>query len=87
MCFLVTRILDVFFLVNLKHEPLIPSLFSLLLVSYFNCISYIELWYSQGANFRSLPGVIVKEDNTVALDPDVERVFLPSGKPLVCTIS
>jgi hypothetical protein len=40
--------------------------------------------YLQGANFRSLPGVIVREDNTVALDPAVERVLLPSGKPLVC---
>lgn len=37
----------------------------------------------KGANFRLLPGVIVREDNTVALDETVERELLPSGKPLV----
>ncbi|XP_042459718.1 DNA (cytosine-5)-methyltransferase 1-like isoform X2 [Zingiber officinale] len=37
----------------------------------------------KGANFRDLPGVKVGKDNTVEWDPDVERVFLPSGKPLV----
>ncbi|MCO5567288.1 hypothetical protein L7F22_020978 [Adiantum nelumboides] len=37
----------------------------------------------KGANFRLLPGIIVKEDNTVALDETVERELLPSGKPLV----
>eukprot|EP00249_Psilotum_nudum_P006108 c19462_g1_i1 orf=456-3056(-) len=37
----------------------------------------------KGANFRDLPGVMVKEDNVVALDPCMDRVLLPSGKPLV----
>ncbi|KAH7283945.1 hypothetical protein KP509_34G031800 [Ceratopteris richardii] len=39
--------------------------------------------HQKGANFRMLPGVIVREDNTVALDETVERELLPSGKPLV----
>ncbi|KAI9119408.1 hypothetical protein K1719_010083 [Acacia pycnantha] len=37
----------------------------------------------KGANFRDLPGVRVGEDNKVEWDPDVERVYLESGKPLV----
>ncbi|TMX03560.1 hypothetical protein EJD97_015750 [Solanum chilense] len=37
----------------------------------------------KGANFRDLPGVRVRADNVVEWDPDVERVKLPSGKPLV----
>lgn len=37
----------------------------------------------KGANFRDLKGVRVKSDNHVEWDPDVERVYLPSGKPLV----
>ncbi|NP_001289523.1 DNA (cytosine-5)-methyltransferase CMT3-like [Nicotiana sylvestris] len=37
----------------------------------------------KGANFRDLPGVRVRSDNKVEWDPDVERVKLPSGKPLV----
>ncbi|KAJ9562988.1 hypothetical protein OSB04_008148, partial [Centaurea solstitialis] len=37
----------------------------------------------KGANFRDLKGVRVKKDNHVEWDPDVERVYLPSGKPLV----
>ncbi|KAJ0605724.1 putative DNA (cytosine-5-)-methyltransferase [Helianthus annuus] len=37
----------------------------------------------KGANFRDLPGVRVGKGNKVELDPDVERVLLPSGKPLV----
>ncbi|XP_059287851.1 DNA (cytosine-5)-methyltransferase CMT3-like [Lycium ferocissimum] len=37
----------------------------------------------KGANFRDLPGVRVRPDNKVEWDPDVERVKLPSGKPLV----
>ncbi|CAI9768659.1 unnamed protein product [Fraxinus pennsylvanica] len=37
----------------------------------------------KGANFRDLPGVRVRADNKVEFDPDVERVKLPSGKPLV----
>ncbi|XVF08541.1 hypothetical protein REPUB_Repub07fG0012100 [Reevesia pubescens] len=36
----------------------------------------------KGANFRDLPGVLVK-DNKVEWDPNVDRVYLPSGKPLV----
>jgi hypothetical protein len=37
----------------------------------------------QGACFRDLPGVRVRPDNTVEWDPNVEREYLPSGKPLV----
>ncbi|KAG6487340.1 DNA (cytosine-5)-methyltransferase CMT3-like [Zingiber officinale] len=37
----------------------------------------------KGANFRDLPGVRVGNDNIVEWDPEVERVYLPSGKPLV----
>ncbi|KAF3444432.1 hypothetical protein FNV43_RR14124 [Rhamnella rubrinervis] len=37
----------------------------------------------KGANFRDLPGVRVRPDNIVEWDPNVERVYLDSGKPLV----
>ncbi|XP_054820635.1 DNA (cytosine-5)-methyltransferase CMT3 isoform X1 [Prosopis cineraria] len=37
----------------------------------------------KGANFRDLPGVRVREDNRVEWDPNVDRVYLESGKPLV----
>ncbi|KAL5540374.1 hypothetical protein UlMin_041226, partial [Ulmus minor] len=37
----------------------------------------------KGANFRDLPGVLVGPDNKVYWDPDVERVKLKSGKPLI----
>ncbi|KAE8735020.1 DNA (cytosine-5)-methyltransferase CMT3 [Hibiscus syriacus] len=37
----------------------------------------------KGANFRDLSGVLVNTDNKVQWDPNVERVYLESGKPLV----
>ncbi|KAJ0020210.1 hypothetical protein Pint_31342 [Pistacia integerrima] len=37
----------------------------------------------KGANFRDLPGVLVRPDNKVEWDPNVERIYLESGKPLV----
>ncbi|XP_059646442.1 putative DNA (cytosine-5)-methyltransferase CMT1 [Cornus florida] len=37
----------------------------------------------KGANFRDLPGVMVGSVNKAQLDPSMERVLLPSGKPLV----
>lgn len=37
----------------------------------------------KGANFRDLPGLIVRNDNTVCRDPSMEPVLLPSGKRLV----
>ncbi|XP_060196733.1 DNA (cytosine-5)-methyltransferase CMT3-like isoform X1 [Lycium barbarum] len=37
----------------------------------------------KGANFRDLPGVRVRAVNIVEWDPNVERVKLTSGKPLV----
>ncbi|KAF7144120.1 hypothetical protein RHSIM_Rhsim05G0215600 [Rhododendron simsii] len=37
----------------------------------------------KGANFRHLEGVRVCADNKVEWDPDVKRVYLASGKPLV----
>ncbi|XP_076935746.1 DNA (cytosine-5)-methyltransferase CMT3-like [Bidens hawaiensis] len=42
-----------------------------------------EIPKKKGANFRDLKGVRVRADNRVEWDPDVERVYLPSGKPLV----
>ncbi|WZZ24905.1 hypothetical protein YC2023_008306 [Brassica napus] len=39
--------------------------------------------YNRGANFRDLPGLIVRNDNTVCRDPSMEPVLLPSGKRLV----
>ncbi|KAI5321117.1 hypothetical protein L3X38_030188 [Prunus dulcis] len=42
-----------------------------------------EIPKRKGANFRDLPGVRVRVDNKVEWDPDVERVYLKSGKPLV----
>ncbi|WOK92714.1 DNA (cytosine-5)-methyltransferase 1-like [Canna indica] len=37
----------------------------------------------KGANFRDFPGVIVGPGNTVQFDPKIERILLPSGRPLV----
>ncbi|KAL8159474.1 hypothetical protein V2J09_001011 [Rumex salicifolius] len=37
----------------------------------------------KGANFRDLPGLRVRSDKKIELDPDVERVYLKNGKPLV----
>ncbi|KAK9935518.1 hypothetical protein M0R45_022619 [Rubus argutus] len=37
----------------------------------------------KGANFRNLTGVQVRPDKTVEWDPNVDRVYLDSGKPLV----
>ncbi|XP_075635133.1 DNA (cytosine-5)-methyltransferase CMT3-like [Castanea sativa] len=45
-----------------------------------------EIPQKKGANFRDLPGVRICSDsnkNKVEWDPDVERVYLKSGKPLV----
>lgn len=44
------------------------------------------IYKRQGANFRDLEGVRVRPDNKVEWDPDIERVYLPSGKPLVCYV-
>ncbi|XP_027357407.1 DNA (cytosine-5)-methyltransferase CMT3 [Abrus precatorius] len=38
---------------------------------------------TKGGCFRDLPGVLVRADNKVEWDPNVERVYLDSGKPLV----
>ncbi|KQJ98774.1 DNA (cytosine-5)-methyltransferase CMT3 [Brachypodium distachyon] len=37
----------------------------------------------KGANFRDLPGIKVGANNIVEWDPEVPRVYLKSGKPLV----
>ncbi|CAH2078574.1 unnamed protein product [Thlaspi arvense] len=37
----------------------------------------------KGANFRDLPGLIVRNDNTVCRDPSMNPVILPSGRALV----
>jgi DNA (cytosine-5)-methyltransferase 1 len=54
------------------------------------CTLYIYVLYLilyQGANFRDLPGVRVRPDKKVEWDPDVERIYLDSGKPLVAFLS
>lgn len=47
----------------------------------FDCV--LKIPYKKGANFRDLPGVLVGAKNVVEWDPEVERVLLKSGKPLV----
>ncbi|XP_043696207.1 DNA (cytosine-5)-methyltransferase CMT2-like [Telopea speciosissima] len=47
-----------------------------------NYLRVCQIPKRKGANFRDLPGVIVGADNVVGLDPKMERVLLPSGKPL-----
>jgi len=39
---------------------------------------------SQGANFRDLKGIIIKEDGVTVDVIKEPRELLPSGKPLVC---
>ncbi|KAM0900447.1 hypothetical protein ACQ4PT_020633 [Festuca glaucescens] len=39
--------------------------------------------YERGANFRNLKGVRVGKNKKVEFDPDIPRVYLSSGKPLV----
>lgn len=41
----------------------------------------------KGANFRDLPGVIVGADNKAQLDPSIDRKLLPSGRPLVRSLT
>ncbi|XP_042494968.1 rop guanine nucleotide exchange factor 1-like [Macadamia integrifolia] len=41
----------------------------------------------QGANFRDLSCMLVRPDKKVEWDKSVERVYLPSGKPLLSFIS
>uniref|UniRef100_J3M520 DNA (cytosine-5-)-methyltransferase n=2 Tax=Oryza brachyantha TaxID=4533 RepID=J3M520_ORYBR len=43
----------------------------------------LQIPKKKGANFRDLPGVVVGPDNVARLDPTKERIFLPSGRPLV----
>lgn len=48
----------------------------------------IELLYSlQGANFRDLKGIIIKEDGMTVDVVREPRELLKSGKPLVCAHS
>ncbi|CAN6311686.1 unnamed protein product [Urochloa humidicola] len=42
-----------------------------------------QIPFKKGANFRDLKGVKVGANNTVEWDPEIERVYLSSGKPLV----
>lgn len=54
----------------------------------YKCNSHVSFsLHFQGANFRDLPGVIFGADKKVRWDPNVERVYLPSGKPLVMPFS
>uniref|UniRef100_A0ACD6AC54 Uncharacterized protein n=1 Tax=Avena sativa TaxID=4498 RepID=A0ACD6AC54_AVESA len=39
--------------------------------------------FEKGANFRNLEGVIVGPNNVAEFDPEIPRVYLESGKPLV----
>lgn len=48
-----------------------------------NHLRICQIPHRKGANFRDLAGVIVGHDNVAKLDPNMERVLLPSGKPLV----
>uniref|UniRef100_A0A8I6XMA9 DNA (cytosine-5-)-methyltransferase n=1 Tax=Hordeum vulgare subsp. vulgare TaxID=112509 RepID=A0A8I6XMA9_HORVV len=41
-----------------------------------------QIPFRKGANFRDLKGIQVGENNIVEFNPDIPRVFLPSGKPL-----
>jgi len=50
------------------------------LLTFINPYNYFLL---QGANFRDLKGVKVGANNIVEWDPEIERVYLSSGKPLV----
>ncbi|KAK9144175.1 hypothetical protein Sjap_004078 [Stephania japonica] len=43
----------------------------------------VQIPKRKGACFRDLPGVVVGPDNIVQLDPSMDRLLLPSGKPLV----
>uniref|UniRef100_A0ACD6ACE7 Uncharacterized protein n=1 Tax=Avena sativa TaxID=4498 RepID=A0ACD6ACE7_AVESA len=43
----------------------------------------LQIPVKKGANFRDLRGVMVGARNVVDFDPEVERVYLESGKPLV----
>ncbi|KAK1605857.1 hypothetical protein QYE76_029530 [Lolium multiflorum] len=42
-----------------------------------------QIPYKKGANFRDLEGVKVGPKNVVEFDPNIPRVYLESGKPLV----
>lgn len=42
-----------------------------------------QIPFKKGANFRDLTGVQVGENNIVEFNPNIPRVLLPSGKPLV----
>ncbi|CAO2145112.1 unnamed protein product [Urochloa humidicola] len=42
-----------------------------------------QILVKKGANFRDLKGVKVGANNKVEWDPEIERVYLSSGKPLV----
>jgi len=46
-------------------------------------LSNSDFYCCQGSCFRDLPGVRVGTDNKVEWDPDMERIYLDSGKPLV----
>lgn len=41
----------------------------------------------QGANFRDLKGIVIKEDGITVDVIKENRELVPSGKPLVCNIS
>ncbi|KAI4993511.1 hypothetical protein ZWY2020_007824, partial [Hordeum vulgare] len=42
-----------------------------------------QIPFRKGGNFRDLKGIQVGGNNIVQFNPDIPRVFLPSGKPLV----
>ncbi|XP_020573746.1 DNA (cytosine-5)-methyltransferase CMT2-like [Phalaenopsis equestris] len=42
-----------------------------------------QIPHRKGANFKDLPGVIIGADKKARLDPSMERILLPSGRPLV----
>uniref|UniRef100_A0A1D1YKA9 DNA (cytosine-5-)-methyltransferase n=1 Tax=Anthurium amnicola TaxID=1678845 RepID=A0A1D1YKA9_9ARAE len=48
-----------------------------------NYLRICQIPKRKGACFRDLPGIAIQPDNTVQWDPTINRVLLPSGKPLV----
>ncbi|MQL91983.1 hypothetical protein Taro_024604 [Colocasia esculenta] len=70
---------------NVSKRVQLPVLYDhrCLQLSEDNYIRICNIPRRKGACFRDLPGVAIQAYNTVQFDPTIERVLLPSGKPLV----
>jgi len=61
-----------------------PGHLGILQCMYYGCrIDVVLHFYLQGANFRSLKGIIIKEDGITVDIVREPREYLSSGKPLV----